>query len=63
MIRSRCEAGIARAKKLKVKFGRKAKLNADQRRDIADKRAAGATFEALAEEYQVGMATIARALA
>jgi DNA invertase Pin-like site-specific DNA recombinase len=62
IIKARCDEGIARARKLKVKFGRKAKLNDEQKRDIAKRRADGETFESLALEYDVGLATIYRAL-
>jgi DNA invertase Pin-like site-specific DNA recombinase len=62
LIRSRCEAGIARAKANGKEFGRPRRLDAGQKRRIAERRAAGETIEALALEYDVGLATIHRAL-
>jgi DNA invertase Pin-like site-specific DNA recombinase len=63
LIQSRTEAGIERAKRLKVKFGRPERLNADQKRVIADRYGkGGATIPELAEEYRVGVGTIWRAL-
>jgi DNA invertase Pin-like site-specific DNA recombinase len=62
LIRSRCEAGIIRAKAKGVQFGRPARLSASERRKIAERHAAGETIPALAAEYEVGLATIHRAL-
>ena len=62
LIRKRCDEGIARAKRLGTKFGRKAKLDDSQRRVIAKRYAAGETMAELAAEYDVGEATIWRAL-
>jgi DNA invertase Pin-like site-specific DNA recombinase len=62
LIRSRCEAGIARAKRKGTKFGRPPALDAGQRRKIAERYSAGETMAALAREYDCGEATIWRAL-
>jgi DNA invertase Pin-like site-specific DNA recombinase len=62
LIRSRCEAGIARAKRKGTKFGRPSALDAGQRRKIAERYSAGETMAALAREYDCGEATIWRAL-
>ncbi len=43
-------------------FGRPTKLNAKQRRIIAERYAAGETAAALAREFEVGEATVWRAL-
>ena len=43
-------------------FGRKAVLDAGERRKIAERYAAGETMAALAREYKVGEATVWRAL-
>jgi DNA invertase Pin-like site-specific DNA recombinase len=56
LIRSRCEAGIARAKRKGTKFGRPTALDTGQRRRI------GETMAALARDYSCGEATIWRAL-
>ena len=44
------------------KFGRPSALDAGQKRKIADRYAAGETMAELAREYEVGEATIFRAL-
>lgn len=62
LILSRTQAGIARARDNGVAFGRPAKLNARQRRIIAERYAAGNTMAALAAEFGVGEATVWRAL-
>jgi DNA invertase Pin-like site-specific DNA recombinase len=62
LIRSRCVAGIARAKAKGTKFGRPAALDAGQRKRIAERYAAGETMAELASEYDCGEATIWRAL-
>jgi DNA invertase Pin-like site-specific DNA recombinase len=62
LIRKRCEEGIARAKAMGKRFGRHPALDSDQRRKVAQLHAKGATVRDLAEEYQVGVATIMRAL-
>ena len=62
LIRSRCEEGIERAKAKGTKFGRKAVLDATERRVIAERHASGATMAQLAREYECGEATIWRAL-
>jgi DNA invertase Pin-like site-specific DNA recombinase len=45
-----------------VAFGRPTKLNPKQRRMIAERYAAGETAAALAREFEVGAATVWRAL-
>lgn len=62
LILSRTEAGIARAKQQGKRFGRPSALDVGQKRKIAERYAAGATMAELAQEYEVGEATIFRAL-
>ena len=62
LIAERCEEGIQRAKAMGTKFGRKARLDPGQRRKVAQLHAKGATVRQLADQYQVGVATISRAL-
>ena len=62
LIMSRTAAGIARARELGVAFGRPARLNPRQKRLIAERYATGATMRELADEFDVGEATIWRAL-
>jgi DNA invertase Pin-like site-specific DNA recombinase len=57
----RCTAvGRERAMARGVKFGRKPKLTAQQRQDIAAKFAAGADIAQLVADYQVSESTLAR---
>jgi DNA invertase Pin-like site-specific DNA recombinase len=62
LIMERSQAGIAKARKLGKTFGRPVRLNAKQRGMIAERYAAGATMAELAKEFEVGEATIWRAL-
>jgi DNA invertase Pin-like site-specific DNA recombinase len=62
LIRKRCDDGIARAKRLGTQFGRKPKLDAGQRRKIAERYGKGETMAALAREYEVSEPTIWRVL-
>jgi DNA invertase Pin-like site-specific DNA recombinase len=62
LIMARTQAGIQRAKERGVAFGRPTKLNAKQRRMVAERYSAGETAAALAREFEVGEATIWRAL-
>jgi DNA invertase Pin-like site-specific DNA recombinase len=62
LILSRTEAGIAKARAQGKVFGRPSRLDAGQKRKIAERYAAGATMAELAVEYNVGDATIFRAL-
>ncbi len=62
LILTRTEAGIAKARANGKKFGRPGALDAGQKRKIAERYAAGETMAALAMEYDVGEATIFRAL-
>ena len=62
LIMSRTQAGIQRAKERGVAFGRPTKLSAKQRRLIAQRKAAAETAAALTREFEVGEATIWRAL-
>jgi DNA invertase Pin-like site-specific DNA recombinase len=62
LIRKRCEDGILRAKRKGTKFGRPAALDPSQRRRVAERYAAGETLAELAREYEVGEATVWRAL-
>jgi DNA invertase Pin-like site-specific DNA recombinase len=54
--------GIAKAKENGVKFGRPAKLTNVKRQEITSRRLAGATIGQLAKEFNLGDATIYRAL-
>jgi DNA invertase Pin-like site-specific DNA recombinase len=60
--RQRCDEGIKRAKAKGTVFGRKSVFDAGQRRKIAERYAAGETMRELAIDYEVGEATIWRAL-
>jgi DNA invertase Pin-like site-specific DNA recombinase len=62
LILSRTEVGIAKAREQGKKFGRPSALDVGQKRKIAERYAAGETMAALAAEYEVGEATIFRAL-
>jgi DNA invertase Pin-like site-specific DNA recombinase len=62
LILARTEEGIAKARKQGKRFGRPSALDAGQRRKIAERYAAGATMAELAEEYEVGVASVFRAL-
>jgi DNA invertase Pin-like site-specific DNA recombinase len=62
LIRKRCEEGIARAKRKGTQFGRPTRLDAGEKRTIADRYAKGETMEQLAAEYECGVGTIWRAL-
>jgi DNA invertase Pin-like site-specific DNA recombinase len=62
LIMERTQAGIIKARKLGKTFGRPMKLNAKQRGMIAERYAVGATMAELAKEFEVGEATIWRAL-
>ena len=62
LIQSRAEAGIQKAREQGKKFGRPSALDAGQKRKIADRYAKGETMAELAREYEVGEATIHRAL-
>jgi DNA invertase Pin-like site-specific DNA recombinase len=60
LILSRTEAGITKAREQGKKFGRPSAL--DQKRNIAECHAAGETMQALGDEYEVGVASMHRAL-
>jgi DNA invertase Pin-like site-specific DNA recombinase len=62
LILSRTEVGIAKARANGKKFGRPSALDVTQKRKIAERYAAGETMAALAADYEVGEATIFRAL-
>jgi DNA invertase Pin-like site-specific DNA recombinase len=62
LIRKRCDEGIARAKRKGTKFGRPDALDPSQKRTIADRYGKGETMAELAREYEVGEATIWRAI-
>jgi DNA invertase Pin-like site-specific DNA recombinase len=62
LITERCAEGIAKARKQGKRFGRPSALDAGQRRKIAERYAAGETMAELAREYEMGEATIWRAL-
>lgn len=62
LILARTEEGIAKARSQGKKFGRPSALDAGRKRKIAERYAAGETMAQLAAEYEVGEATIFRAL-
>ena len=62
LILSRTEAGIAKARAQGKKFGRPSALDIGQKRKIAERYAASETMAELAAEYEVGEASIWRAL-
>jgi DNA invertase Pin-like site-specific DNA recombinase len=62
LIRARCDEGIKRAKARGTVFGRKPRLDAGERRKIAERFAAGETMAELARDYDVGVATIHRTI-
>jgi DNA invertase Pin-like site-specific DNA recombinase len=62
LIMARTEAGITKAREQGKKFGRPSALDVGQKRKIAERYAAGDTMQALADEYEVGVASIHRAL-
>jgi DNA invertase Pin-like site-specific DNA recombinase len=62
LIRSRTDAGIERAKRQGKRFGRPERLDAGQKRVIAELHGKGKTIPELAAEYEVGVGTIWRAL-
>ena len=62
LILSRTESGIAKARANGKKFGRPSALDVTQKRKIAERYAAGETMARLAADYEVGEATIFRAL-
>ena len=62
LILSRTEVGIAKARANGKKFGRPSALDVTQKRKIAERYAAGKTMAQLAADYEVGEATIFRAL-
>ena len=62
LIRKRTDEGIERAKRQGKRFGRPERLDAGQKRVIADRYGKGATISELAVEYGVGVGTVWRAL-
>ena len=62
LIRSRCEEGIQKAKAKGTQFGRPTRLDASEKRKVAERYAAGETMAQLAADYECGEATIWRAL-
>lgn len=56
----RTRAGRERARARGVKFGRKPKLSAEQRRDALRRREAGDSLKLLAKSYEVSCSTISR---
>jgi DNA invertase Pin-like site-specific DNA recombinase len=60
LIKARTDTGIARARAAGVRFGRKPKLNAHQRREAIARRDAGEPQSAIARTYNVDQATISR---
>ena len=62
LISQRCDEGIARAKAQGRQFGRPSRLDAGQKRKIAERYAKGERMADLAREYEVGEVTIWRAI-
>jgi DNA invertase Pin-like site-specific DNA recombinase len=62
LIRKRTEEGIERAKRKGTQFGRPNRLDAGEKRKIAELYAAGRTIPELAGEYDCGVGTIWRSL-
>lgn len=62
LILSRTAEGRVRAKARGVKFGRKLKLNAHQRREAIARREAGETTVEIARSYNVSHSTVSRLL-
>ena len=62
LIHSRCEEGIERGQGAGDQVRPRNALDPSQRREVAQKLANGATVRALQAEYDVGVATIMRAL-
>jgi hypothetical protein len=62
LTKARCDEGIAKARRQGKKLGRPSALDNGQRRKIAERYAIGETMEQLASEYEVGVASIWRAL-
>src|SRR5436309_4771358 len=60
LIRARTGEGRARAKARGVRFGRKPKLNAYQRREAMTRRTAGEALTEIARSYNVSHSTISR---
>jgi DNA invertase Pin-like site-specific DNA recombinase len=60
LIRSRTGEGRARALREGVKFGRKPKLTAHQRREAMQRRNSGESLVAIARSYNVSHSTISR---
>jgi DNA invertase Pin-like site-specific DNA recombinase len=60
LIKARTDTGIARARASGVRFGRKPKLNAHQRREAIARREAGEPQSAIARTYNVDQASISR---
>ena len=62
LIMARTQDGIRRAREQGVAFGRPGRLNPRQKKMIAERHAAGATIAELSREFEVGAATVWRAL-
>jgi DNA invertase Pin-like site-specific DNA recombinase len=62
LIKQRCDDGIARAKAMGRQFGRPSRLDAGQKRKLAERYAAGESMADLAREYGVGEVTVWRAI-
>jgi DNA invertase Pin-like site-specific DNA recombinase len=60
LIRERTGDGRKRAMANGIKFGRKPKLNAYQRKEAIERRAAGETLAAIARTFAVDISTISR---
>jgi DNA invertase Pin-like site-specific DNA recombinase len=60
LIKARTDTGIARARAAGVRFGRKPKLSAHQRREALARRDAGEPQSAIARTFGVDQATISR---
>jgi DNA invertase Pin-like site-specific DNA recombinase len=58
LIKARCDTGIARARASGVKFGRRPKLDAFQRKEAIRRREAGEPQSIIARSYRVSQPTI-----
>jgi putative DNA-invertase from lambdoid prophage Rac len=58
LIIERVQSGLARAKAQNVVLGRKPKTTPEQRQQIIERKAAGATTSALARDFKISRATV-----
>jgi DNA invertase Pin-like site-specific DNA recombinase len=60
LIKSRCDAGLARARAKGARFGRKPKLTQHQIKEALARRAAGEALVEIGKSYNVSHSTISR---